>query len=84
MKKFVLSVIILLSTFCLFGETYEVSVKGTVYKRTPEEELVQLEETDVIDDEDEIIISKGGVITFYKNGKKIVLKGGSYKVSELK
>lgn len=68
----------------LFAETYEVHTEGTVTKLTPEGEYIKLEETDVIDDEDEVIIGKGGLLTFYKNGKKIVLKGGSYKVKELK
>lgn len=82
MKK-ILLVLLLLFGF-VAAETYKVTTTGTVYKKTPEEELVKLEPEDFVDDEDEIIIGKGGLITFYKNGKKIVLKGGSYKVESLK
>lgn len=85
MKK-LLCLILTLFVFIvnIYAATFKVSVKGEVYLKTPDGEMIQLEEEDNITDEDTIIVGQKSSISFYIGDQKILIRNpGAYKVADL-
>lgn len=86
MKKLIC---ILLLTFSLstsvFATNYKAAVKGEVFVKTEEGDMIPLEETDSISDEDVIIIieEKSSIMFFVNDTKIIIRKPGTYKVADV-
>jgi len=86
MKKLIC---ILLLAFSLsafsFATNYKASVKGEVFVKTEDGDMIPLETEDTISDDDVIIIiEEKASITFIVNDTKIIIrKPGTYKVSEI-
>lgn len=86
MKKF-LCMLIALSMFSvsMFAATYKATVKGEVFIKTEDGEMIQLEEEDSITDDDVIIIiEEKASVTFYVDDIKcIIRKPGTYKIADI-
>lgn len=86
MKKIIciLSTLIILSSL-VFSQNYKATVKGEVFIKTEEGDMIPLDEEDSISDDDVIIIiEEKASITFFVNGTKLIIrKPGTYKVSDL-
>lgn len=86
MKKLVCILLLAFSlTAFSFAINYKALVKGEVFIKTEEGDMIPLDEEDSISDDDVIIIiEEKASITFYVNDTKIIIrKPGTYKVSEV-
>ncbi len=86
MKKLVCILLLAFSlTAFSFATNYKALVKGEVFIKTEEGDMIPLDEEDSISDDDVIIIiEEKASITFYVNDTKIIIrKPGTYKVSEV-
>lgn len=86
MKK-ILCVLIALLAFStgVFATNFKATVKGEVFIKTEDGEMIPLESEDSVSDEDVIIIiEEKASITFFVNDTKIVIrKPGTYKVADI-
>ena len=86
MKKLVCILLLAFSlTAFSFATNYKALVKGEVFIKTEDGEMIPLESEDSISDEDVIIIiEEKASITFFVNDTKIIIrKPGTYKVSDV-
>lgn len=86
MKKLVCILIALLALSTgIFATSFKASVKGEVFVKTEDGEMIPLESEDSISDEDVIIIiEEKASITFFVNDTKVVIrKPGTYKVADI-
>ena len=69
----------------IFATNFKASVKGEVFVKTEDGEMIPLESEDSISDEDVIIIiEEKASITFFVNDTKVVIrKPGTYKVADI-
>lgn len=69
----------------VFATNFKATVKGEVFVKTEEGEMIPLDEEDSISDDDVIIIiEEKASITFFVNDTKIVIrKPGTYKVADI-
>lgn len=85
MKKLLCSLLVSICLITsLFAATFKVTVKGEVYLKTAEGDMVQLNEEDSITDEDTIIVGDKATVSFYIGDQKILIrKAGVYKIADI-